>query len=312
MRAEAPAETRIEVIMFSGDTVAFGPFELVRSYFHRYMIIQYILLCFFVTVIDTRNGFGQMFLDERARNIALSIALGVLLLAIFALVLEYIGYRNGTVRIKGSPFLLTAAVIGVLVDVTVSNEAVLPVPGLIMLLIYYYVVVEAFAHLLVLFVMPRVLGDLRRRKAGAAPKAADPVGPSQVAQDADHVEIGDKRIRADTLIRVMAEGNYLRVVTKDERLYLPGPFGAVVDPLPERLGVRVSRSDWVAAKAARAIRRDGREMFVDLQDGTAVRVANSRQKVVTSVLDLPIERSRMDPSQGAGAAEDRDRSIHSG
>lgn len=280
--------------MFSGDVVAFGPFELVRSYFHRYMIIHYILLCFFVIIVDTRTGFMTQFLDERARNIALSVTIGVVLLAILALILEYIGYRKGTVRVNGSPFLMAAAVIGVLFDLVVSKEDSLPWQGLFMLFVYYYVLVEAFAHLVVLVVTPRILNDLRRRKAGVRPKTAEPVQVPRKVWDADEVEVGDRRIKADALIRIMAEGNYLRVVTKDERLYLPGPFGAVVDPLPEQLGVRVSRSDWVAAKAARAIRRDGREMFVDLQDGTAVRVANSRQKVVLSVLDLPIERGRME------------------
>lgn len=279
--------------MFSGDTVAFGPFELVRSYFHRYMIIHYILLCFFVTIVDTRNGFQATLLDERARNIALSIALGVLLLAVLALVLEYIAYRRGPIRIIGSPFLLSAAVIGVVVDVAVTSNTPLPWSGVILLVIYYYVLVEAFAHLLALCVTPRVLNDLRKRQSTNAPQAAAPVARPEKVLEADRLEIGGRRIKADGLIRIMAEGNYLRVVTQDERLYLPGPFGAAVEPLPERLGVQVSRSDWVAAKAARAIRSEGREMFVELQDGTLVRVANARQKVVTSVLDLPIERGRI-------------------
>lgn len=304
--------------MFSGDVISYGPFELFRSYFHRYMIIHYILLCFFVIIVDTRNGLQASFLDERARNIALSVTFGLLVLAALALVLEYIAYRRGTVRINGSPFLLSAAVIGVGVDVVASGTDGLPWIGLFVLLIYYYVLVEAFAHLMILIVIPRVLNDLRMRKAAVAPKGAEPIaGPQRVA-DADHVEIGGRRIKTDGLIRIMAEGNYLRVVTKDERLYLPGPFGAAVEPLPERLGVQVSRSDWVAAKAARAIRRDGREMIVELQDGAVVRVANARQKVVTSVLDLPVERGGVDAvDQGAGTkvgavAGDSDKSIQTG
>lgn len=290
MRSETPEVVRVEVTLFSGDKVAFGPFELVRTYFHRYMIIHYVLLCFFVILVDTHNGLVNTFLDERARNIAISIAVGVLLLAFMALVLEYIGYRKGTVRIKGSPYLIAAAAIGVLADILVSNDDPIPWQGIVMLLLYYYILVEAFAHLLALIVVPRVLNDLRKRRAVVAPKAPEQVAAPLQAADSDHVEIGGKRVKADTLIRIMAEGNYLRVLTQKERLYLPGPFGAVVDPLPERLGVRVSRSDWVAAAAAQGIRREGREMFVDLRDGTSVRVANSRQKVVAAVLDLPVER----------------------
>jgi DNA-binding LytR/AlgR family response regulator len=280
--------------MFSGDKLSYGPFELTRAYLHRYMLIYYVLLCFFLTIVDTRSGSVDMLIEERARNLAISVALGVLLLILIALVLEYIGYRWGTVRITGSPFLLLAAAIGVLADTVIFSDSISPWPYTVAMTIYYYIVVEAFAHLLGLIVTPRVLADLRARKAKGNGKAKleakEPAGQRLPAQAGDHVEIGGRRIEPESLVQIIAEGNYLRVVTQEERLYLPGPFGAAVDPLPESLGVQVSRSDWVAAKAAAAIRREGREMYVVLKDGSAVRVANSRQKVVTSVLDVPVQK----------------------
>lgn len=301
--------------MFSGDVVRFGPFEFVSTLFHRYMIIHYILLYFFVITFDTRSDHAKLFVDERARNIALSIVCGVLMLmlVLVALVVEYISYRWGTVRIKASPYLLAAVTIGIGVDILISNESLMPTAKLLVLVVYYFVLIEAFAHMLMLVVVPRVLGDLRGRRPGALPKTVVPVAEPQRVWEADHVEIGGKRIKPDTLIRIMAEGNYIRIITKDERIYLPGPFGAVVDPLPEWLGVRASRSDWVAARAAQAIRRDGRDMFVDMEDGTSVRVANSRQKVVLSVLKLPVDRVRLDAvDQGPGVAANTDRSIQTG
>lgn len=313
IRSEPATETRVQVIMFSGDIAKFGPFELVRSYLHRYMVIHYVLLCFFVTVVDTRSSTAIMPMQERARDIAISVLLGVILLILMALVLEYIGYRRGTVRIKGSPFLLAAAVIGVLADAVVSKEAAQPWPRLIAMMIYYYIVVEALAHLLALVVIPRVLSDLRSRKAPTKPLVEEPALGKVHVGDNDQIEIGGRRIAAESLVQIIAEGNYLRVVTMEERMYLPGPFGAAVDPLPERLGVRVSRSDWVAARAAVAIRREGREMFVALKDGTAVRVANSRQKVVMSVLDLPMQKGVAGESrQGSDAPKGSIRSIQTG
>ncbi len=297
-RLEAPQDIRFEIKMFSGDVVAFGPFELLRALFHRYVLIHYILVGFLLTLIDTRSdAYGELAqINQQAIVVLFSMIGAVFLLATFAVAFDLIAIRRGRVRFNASPFLLAASAFGVLAGsiaelVTFGDDTIRWLRSAV-LLVFYYILVEAIAHILMLVVFPRVLRELR---------AGSPSGPPKEALDAarsvealpDHVEIGGRRIKTEALVRIMAEGNYVRVLTQQERLYLPGPFGAAVDPLPERLGVRVARSDWVAKSAVRAIRKEGRAMFVDMQDGAAVRVANSRQKLVLSVLDLPVDAGRI-------------------
>jgi len=315
-RPPDPTETRLEVIMFSGDSVCFGPFELVRALFHRYMLIQYGLAVFILTLIDTRSTISTSGLNEQAAIVLLAVTAVILLLAACALTLDLIARKIGTIRYKTSPILFVVTLAGVIIGDITEMALVGNSPRwerTFVLGVYYYIILETIAHMLMLLVMPRVLSDFRERKAKQRPVEAQPQQPDEAQVAPENITIGGRRIKADSLVRIEAEGNYLQVFTDDERLYLPGPFGEVVDPLPETLGVKVSRSDWVAIKAAWAIRRDGREMFVDLKDGTAVRVANSRQKVVLAVLDLPVERVGMDAEdQGAGSADGSIRSAQTG
>ncbi len=307
-------DARLEIVLFSGDIVAFGRGELARGLLHRYVLIHYLFLCFFLSIVDTSSGQPIAMMEERAIIIASGVVVAVVVLLLVALVLDQIAARRGRFCISASPFLFTAAAIGVFVgDVAelwiVENSTQLWLRSGALAL-FYYILAEAVAHLLMLVVMPRVLRDLRgyvpspvEPAVSVPPLAMFPVADAAV----DQLEIGGRLVNAQDLIRITAEGNYLRVLTQQDRMYLPGPFGVVVDPLPEQLGVRVSRSDWVARSAVRGIRREGREMFVDLHDGATVRVANSRQKVVTSVLDLPVQRMRLSAKAQGGA-----KSIQSG
>ncbi len=283
-----PATTRIEVILFSGDRMAFGPYELARALLHRYVLIYYFLLGVFLTLVDTRSGLARNGVNDQAVIVAFSILGAVPFLVVFLLVLDFIAARLGrAIRIPTSPVLMAVAVVGV-----VSGDVMEFVlfgqksswSRSLVLTVFYYVLVEAIAHLVVLRVFPKVLRDLRgldddlgNRLAAAMPR---PVGADEM------VEIGGRKIAMGAITRIAAEGNYLRVFVGEKRMYLPGPFGKAVQNLPESLGVQVSRSDWVALRMVRAIRRDGRNMHLDLIDNTTIKVANARQKVVLSLLDL--------------------------
>lgn len=309
-----PPGSRLEIVMFSGDRIEFGRYELARALFHRYVVIHYVLVCFFLTLVNTRSGLPPMRMNEQAIIVVFSVFTAVMLLVGVILALDQIAQRRGRLVVPASPFLMVAAVCGVLAgDVT---EMIL-VDGSVQrwfrtaaLAIFYYILVEAVAHLVVLVVIPRVLRDVRvpapMAVDEAIPAAQDMSAPEEVP---DHIEIGGRRIKLEALVRITAEGNYLRVVTSQERMFLPGPFSAAVEGLPEKLGVQLSRSEWVAAAVVRGIWKDGREMYVDLQDGTTVRVANSRQKVVTSLLELPVQRGKM---EAAGQGTESATSIQSG
>lgn len=312
-----PAGPRLEIVMFSGDRIEFGRHELARALLHRYVLIHYVFVCFFLTLVNTRSRLPVMRMNEQAIIVVFSVLTAVSLLILVILALDELARRRGRLTVVASPFLLAAAVSGVLAgDVT---ELALIEGGVqrwartAALALFYYILVEAIAHVVMLVVIPRVLRDVRAQAPqGPEPSVqADPeaIGTAAQKEVQDHVDIGGRKIRFATLIRITAEGNYLRVVTSQERLFLPGPFSAAVQALPEQVGVQLSRSEWVASAVVRGIWREGREMFVDLQDGTTVRVANSRQKVVTSLLDLPVQRGR---PGSAGQGAESTRSIHTG
>jgi hypothetical protein len=313
-----PAGSRLEIVMFSGDRIEFGRYELARALVHRYVVIHYVLVCFFLALVNTRSGLPAIRMNEQVIIVFFSVFTAVIFLILLILVLDHIASRRGGLTVRASHLLLVMTVCGVLAG---DATALMILEGAAqrwlrtgVLAVFYYILVEAVAHLMILVVIPRALLDLRSRKPQPDLQAM-PTARKVTAQSdgPDHVEIGRRRLKLDSLVRITAEGNYLRVVTSEERIFLPGPFSAVVEELPERVGVQLSRSEWVATKIVRGIRRERREMFVDLQDGTSVRVANSRQKLVLSLLDLPVEDGRTKAAdQGPGPVIGRDRSIQTG
>ena len=288
MRLPPPANPRIEVILFSGDSILLGPFEMLRALLHRYMLVHYILLGFFLTLVDTRTGIPRTAVNDRAVIVLLSVIGGLLLLLAVTVVVDLIALqRRRVLRIAASPVLAAVALCGVVIGEVgeyLHDGYRTPLAQAAVIYVFYYVLVETVAHFVVLVVIPRILRDLRSGEALPAPAPAvmQPVTP----EVPDLVEIGGQRIPTRELVRISAEGNYLRVQTLRERFFLPGPFGRVVDLLPERLGVRVSRSDWVALGEIHGLRRQGGNTFLDLKDGASVKVANTRQKMVLSLVDV--------------------------
>ncbi|NBE09252.1 LytTR family DNA-binding domain-containing protein [Paragemmobacter ruber] len=285
MRLPPPADPRVEVILFSGDSLVLGPFEVFRSLLHRYMLMHYFLVGFFLTLLDTRVGLPRSGFNDRAVIVALSIIGALVLLLAVTVALDLIArYRGRVLRVLASPVLAAISLFGVAVGdlaeflilgyrTSLARSAVL--------FVFYYMLVEMLAHIVMLVMMPRILRDLR---SDGTTHASEPMLPLPTAVP-DVVEIGGQSFPTRDLVRITAEGNYLRVQTVRERLFLPGPFGRVVDRLPERLGVRVSRSDWVALRDVQTLRRQGGETFLELKDGVLVKVANTRQKMVLSLVD---------------------------
>ena len=61
---------------------------------------------------------------------------------------------------------------------------------------------------------------------------------------------------------------------------VPGPFGALLDQMPDGLGLRIHRSHWVARRAITGQRKVGRDVLVDLSHGGSAPVAIPRQREV--------------------------------
>lgn len=145
--------------------------------------------------------------------------------------------------------------------------------------------------------LPRALADLR---GGVDPFADMADGPLQddgpvaeaagaVTEQAKLPQGGDLLIRlgiapAD-ILRAEASGNYVTIVTRTGRHLVPGPFSGVVAQMPATLGRQVQRSHWVALAAVEGVRKQGREIWLDIAGGGRVPVSAALKSEVQAWLD---------------------------
>ncbi|PLL11978.1 hypothetical protein C0V75_13865 [Tabrizicola sp. TH137] len=282
-------QTTLEVELFSGDRVRFHRFELPKALFHRYSLLIYMALAAFLSQTQLFHALVTLSSGQRVLIVCFCILTALVPIALWVLALEWL-QKPGTVRrLNAPPQLLVFALFP-----TVAYVYLIYVrPGrdfgepmhFVVIWVWLYVLLEIEAHVLLLLLMRPVLQDMRGRQVAVA---LDPVAAAEL-------EIKGQRVKVGELYRVTAEGNYIRVITAQGQHFLPGPFGPVADALPEGLGMRVSRSDWVARGAVMQARRKGRDVTLDLLDGSAVRVAQARRKAVLDWIE--------GPGQGGASAE---------
>lgn len=297
------ASRRVELVMFSGDRILFGRFELPRALLHRYMMLCYAVTTGILSQLELFTPMITMSAGERLAVVLLSI--GAVLGTAIAGVIGVELWHRSTSRlvIRASPFLFAAS--GVSAVATEWFVHVVPGegwPGIVHLLIIwccFYVISQILTHFLMLKVMTRALNDMR----GGCPRS------DRAARETEpRIEIKGQLLRPGDILRVAAEGNYIRVVTNGRQHFLPGPFGPVIEALPPDLGVQVSRSDWVAAAGVAGLRKAGRDIAVEMIDGTTVRVAQSRRKAVTEW----VQSLGQGRSADVGAPDPRATSTQSG
>lgn len=136
----------------------------------------------------------------------------------------------------------------------------------------FYVIGEVEVVLLVTQFGPPILHELRQRRA----EAASPLSG---------VTVGAVQLSPAEIRHIRAEGNYVDIRTDTGRHYLLGTLSAVMAQLPDGLGRQVHRSHWVAERVLDGFWRDGRDIVVRLDDGTEIRVAQSRQRDILPWLE---------------------------
>ena len=291
----------LELVTFSGDVIGLRRFELPRAALHRYMLIQYLLIAMFVAAMEIRKSDLFVNLAEVVHITLICMAVSVLFLLLMPDVWALIRRRRGgVVRVRVSILTAIASVLGVGTGQLAFDELVgrapVDLPALLFMMVFFFVLIEVICHYVLLVVMPRVLRELRGepRVKPRPPEAAVQAGG--LPPDGRIVVQGET-FDAATLMHVMADGNYVHIRTTGRRAFLPGPFGRVVARLPESLGLQVSRSDWVARSAVVGWRKAGRDLWLDLVDGSEVKVASARHQLVMAELSEGAARGR--PSDGA-------------
>lgn len=259
--------------LVTGDRLHFRRYEVLRALTHRHAMGYQLAGVAAMVILPVRPEFDLLSVSERLVLCGVTGLwfLGFLLLTVF--VAEWVLSRRArTVHFFGSFFVAGGVVTGVLVGNLILEWYLGVTVGLaktVVICVHFHIYVEAIHLLLMYKAMPRIVRDLRRSDV-----VPQPVTPAL------GLEIGGQMFAVAGLRRIEAEGNYLTVVTEAGRRMVPGPFGKVVEALPDTLGMRVGRSDWVASAAVAGLRPDGRDLLVLVTGGDEVRVAQSRRKAV--------------------------------
>lgn len=266
--------TTLELVLFSGDRVRFRRMELSRALFHRNTLIFYFAFTVILAQLRMFNEMLTMTPVERLAFIAMGLAAVVVPAWLWIFLLERLQRPDSIRTLNVTNHLIVFSGISALL----CSYLAYTLPGkpfprpvhFLSIWLWFLVLAQVFTHYFLLVLVRRMLQDMRKTSQEVA---LDPT-------EATLLDIKGARVRLADLWRVAAEGNYIRVITSGSQHFLPGPFGPVTDALPDALGIRVSRSDWVARVAISKTHREGRDLSLELTDGSIVRVAQTKRRAV--------------------------------
>lgn len=295
------------------DEITFRKGEVTKVAFHPVMLLFYAGLVCFLVALDANgtreriSGLLHAWAYVAGTFAALAfIVLGLMIGEAKAKVAGRDVTVNGSLTCFGSA--LVAMLAGESVAAAIASKPTLSFVEGIVLAVFYYGLIELVMVFLTAYILPHVQARVRAKMPhpAPAPVAAAPQPANLTAmpdrtvvtplpkRPVEVIRVGTARFAPGDIRRVEAEGNYVRIVTSTERPLLPGPFSQVVEQLPKTAGQVVNRSCWVAASAIVAHRREGRDLFLMMDDGTEAKVAAGRRDAVkawlrTIVPALPLQ-----------------------
>lgn len=277
------------------------PGEILQLARHRLMLLFYLALVVLLILTNANGTARELPLELRGPVYILGAVVGVALVLAALRGAELAAARGRTVKVAASPLFFLAGLFGLysgeaLSMLVVDAQPMGFVQGLLLVL-FYYVLIEIAGGLAVHYIFPRALAEIRGQMPPPVPMPPLPKAPANLPtlpagaegsvvslRQAEVLRIGNRRFAPEDILRIEAEGNYVRIVTARERPLMPGPFSAIVARMPEDLGIQVGRSDWVASIMVLGRRREGRDLFLLLSDGSELRVSASRREAVKAWL----------------------------
>ncbi len=296
-----PPGEGLHLHMVNGETVRLRRFETFRLMQHRYMVSLYILIWVGLTLVDPSGQTLSTPFDQRLSQYGAGVIVVVATLnAIYTGSELLFGGRGRVVTLSHPPVVLVVSILGLAASEAVafylSGDARITVKIFAVLTVFYFVIIEILLQLVVWLLLPRMLASIRHEAPPPSPSADVALNP---------VRAGGAKLIPDAILHMEAQGNYVTVVTDARSYEVPGPFAALLDQVPDGLGLRIHRSHWVARRAVLGHRRKGREMVLDLTYGGVATVALPRQAevvdwLVRTAAAAPEDRPRQanDASQG--------------
>lgn len=274
--------------LISGDKIRMRRFEVARIMMHPRILALYGVMWVLLVLSDPSGQAGSPPLSIRLPQYAVGATM--VWIGFFGIITGYealFGGKGRIVALPDWPVVLAVSVLGLAaseaVVVAMSQELRITARVFAVLAVFYFVIIEINIQILNWLILPRVLADLRKDTSCAG-------GGNDSYDDnaASVLRAGGKTVDLGALLHIAAQGNYVTIVTDDAQYEVPGPFSALLEQIPQQLGLRVHRSHWVARRAVVAHRRSGREMLLDLTYGGEATVALPRQGAVLDWLALPV------------------------
>ncbi len=113
------------------------------------------------------------------------------------------------------------------------------------------------------------------------PAEQQPVGTAERPTETGYLRHLDHPLNGD-LLRVEAQEHYVRLVSDLESRLVLYRFNDIVSELPDRLGMQVHRSHWVAFAAAESLHRDNSRLWLTVTDGSKIPVSRKYSEDVRS------------------------------
>ena len=137
----------------------------------------------------------------------------------------------------------------------------------------------AMEFLIVTYLVPAYVRSLDDAE-GDVPVVASGFADTESFAPEQAVVLLGRRFRLPDLLLVTAEEHYVHIHTAQGRQMLRGRMSDIEAQLPDRWGLRIHRSHWVAARSVRALHRARDGWTLELADGQQLPVARARRDAV--------------------------------
>lgn len=268
----------LHIRLINGDTLRLRRFEVGRVLMHRYLMAVYLVLAVVLSLADPSGQAVSTPLRLRSLVYVIGLTSTILCLGATCMAFEMLrGGKGKPVVVHGSLIMLFTAAVALgasqIAAVAVVPTHVVQTKVFLILVVFYYVLTEVMIQLVAWLLMDRILSELRDRSDGAAADDTQRAANGTLAA-------GGRVFDMVEILHLEARGNYVAVHTDSGVTEVPGPFSALLEQMPDRLGLRIHRSHWVARRAIVGSRKQGRDLLVDLVHGGAAPVALPRQREV--------------------------------